>query len=191
VREKEIEERGRSALDEWRKSQLDDTTSHGVTENSRSGDGPPSGESKIDRYVFAGLILEGRSKEDEQARREYAFVGSTDSESAKKLMNRRHTQTDGDRQQVRNKKRPFKALTDGKLTSDQMPKPDDLFSPTKEESAVDFLEDPTRWTFQNGHRHSPSRHLTKELVMSSPFQGTFRKAEQFRRRLSIHTRRDL
>jgi hypothetical protein len=58
------------------------------------------------------------------------------------MMKRRRTQADGDRRQVRNKKKPFKALTDRKLANDQVLKPGELFSPTKEESEVDFLEDP-------------------------------------------------
>ena len=101
VREQEMEERARLALAEWRKTQLDD--SRGGKENTRSGNGLPSGGSEMDRYVFAGLILEGRSEEAEQAKREYAFVSSTDPKSAKKLMKRRRMQTDGDRRQVRNK----------------------------------------------------------------------------------------
>ena len=75
-------------------------TSHGGKENAQSGNGLPSGGSEMDRYVFAGLILEGRSEEEEQAKREYAFVSSTDPKSAMKLMKRRRTQTDGDRRQA-------------------------------------------------------------------------------------------
>ena len=152
VREKDLEEQARSALAEWRKSQLDDTTLHGEIESTcpmRTGneagqfsDGLPCGGSEMDRYVFAGLILEGRSEEEERAKLEYTFVSSTDRKSAQKMMKRRRTQADGDRRQVRNKKKPFKALTDRKLANDQVLKPGELFSPTKEESEVDFLEDP-------------------------------------------------
>jgi hypothetical protein len=93
----------------------------------------------MDRYVFAGLILEGRSEEEERAKLEYTFVSSTDRKGAQKMIKRRRTQADGDRRQVRNKKKPFKALTDRKLANDQVLKPGELFSPTKEESEVDFL----------------------------------------------------
>ena len=133
VRDKDMEERARSALDEWRKLQLDDSDSLG---------GPSTGGSEMNRYIFAGLILEGRSEEEKRAKLERMFVGSTDPKSAKKMMQRRRTQSEGDRRQVRNKKKPFKALTDRKLADDQVANPADLFSPTKEDSAVDFLEDP-------------------------------------------------